>query len=86
MVENVFGIPTNRWRVLLSTINQRPHVVENMVLACSAMHNFLREEYSAVYDGPETNSTLQQAVLFGSTNPTQQAKITREVLTEGLIY
>ena len=82
VVENAFGILSNRWRVLLSPINQRPDVVENMVLACCAMHNFLREEYSAVYDGPETNSSLQQAVLSGSTNPTQQAKITREVLTE----
>lgn len=89
VVENVFAILTHRWCVLISPINQQPDV-ENMVLAGFAMHNFLREECSTVYDEPETNipnnwnqhTSLRQAILHGSTNPTQQAKMTREVLAE----
>ena len=91
VVENAFGILTNRWRVLFTTINQKPQVVESIVLACCAMHNFLREEHSSVYEVPDTtpdcwreDPSLRQAALPGSTNPTQQAKRIREFLTEYL--
>ena len=91
VVENAFGILTNRWRVFFTTINQRPQVVESMILACCAMHNFLREEHRIVYEVPDTtpdcwreDPMLRQAALPGSRNPTQQAKIIRESLRDYL--
>ena len=84
VIENAFGILTKRWHVLFTTINQQPQVDESIVLA-------LREEHSSVYEVPDTtpdcwreDPSLWQAALPGSTNPTHQAKMIREFLTEYL--
>ena len=42
IVENVFGILTCRFGVLKHAIPLEPEKVENAVLACCALHNFLR--------------------------------------------
>ena len=42
MVENAFGVLVNRFRVLLTTIEQRPKVVRDIVLTCVVLHNMLR--------------------------------------------
>ena len=44
MVENSFGILVNRFRVLLTTMAQRPKVVRDIVLTCVVLHNMLRGE------------------------------------------
>ncbi|KAK1900112.1 Protein ALP1-like [Dissostichus eleginoides] len=45
VVENAFGILANRFRVFLTTINiQDTAKVEDIVLACCALHNFLLTE------------------------------------------
>lgn len=45
VVENAIGILAKRFRVFLSTINIEDTVkVENIVLACCALHNFLWTE------------------------------------------
>ena len=49
VVENVFGILASRFRVLLTTMNLSPKVVQKIVLACCTLHNFLREKKSANY-------------------------------------
>lgn len=49
VVENVFGILANRFRILLTTIPLRPEKVQKIVQACVALHNFLREEMKSVY-------------------------------------
>ncbi|KAJ8349682.1 hypothetical protein SKAU_G00248120 [Synaphobranchus kaupii] len=98
VVENAFGILVNRWRVFLTTINLQPAIVEELVLACCALHNYLREECGELYhvplidrEGPDhgfepgtwrQDPSVSQAALPSSTNPTQQAKQTRETLTQ----
>ena len=42
MVENVFGILANRFEVFMQPIALAPTIVESLVLACAAMHNYLR--------------------------------------------
>lgn len=40
-IENSFGILANRFRILLNTINLSPNKVEDITLACCALHNFM---------------------------------------------
>lgn len=42
VVENVFGILASRFRVFKSTIGMEPERAQKIVLACCALHNFLR--------------------------------------------
>ena len=42
VVENSFGILVNRFRVLLTTMEQRLKVVRDIVLTCVVIHNMLR--------------------------------------------
>ena len=41
VVENVFGILSNRFRIFLSPINLIPEKAEAITFACCALHNFL---------------------------------------------
>ena len=41
MVENSFGIIVMRFRALLTTMEQRPKVVRDIVLTCVLLHNML---------------------------------------------
>ncbi|XP_062575927.1 uncharacterized protein LOC134237799 [Saccostrea cucullata] len=53
IVENVFGILTSRFGVFKKAIPLEPEKVEGIVLACCALHNFLRTRKSATeYIGP----------------------------------
>lgn len=41
VVENAFGILSNRFRILLTTITLNPDKVETITLACCCLHNYL---------------------------------------------
>ena len=97
VVENAFGILANRFQVLLKTIAlQDTAKVEAVVLACCALHNFLRTESGNLYtggivdrEGPNhvtipgswrRDPGLRQAPLPSNNNASAQAKQQREVL------
>lgn len=42
LLENLFGIMANRWRVFLTPIQLSPTFVEDLTLAALTLHNFLR--------------------------------------------
>ncbi|XP_064109031.1 uncharacterized protein LOC135217239 [Macrobrachium nipponense] len=52
-VENGFGMLANRFRVFFAPINLAPEKVGIMVLACTALHNFLRKDEINQYSQPE---------------------------------
>ena len=88
MVENAFGILANHWRVFTTKIHLQPETVDKIVLACTVLHNVLRDQCGDGYtqlpserDGPgEHGPTLAQAALPRSTNTTLQAKRNRDIL------
>lgn len=46
IVENAFGIMASTWRILLIRIHAQPETINNIILACCILHNFLRLEKS----------------------------------------
>lgn len=57
IVENAFGILANRFRIFHSAINLKIPNVEKVVLACCALHNFLRRKSPSTYTPDETFDT-----------------------------
>lgn len=98
VVENAFGILANRFRVLLTHIALSPEKVEKIVMACCALHNFLRMEsgdsYLSTLIDRENDSRelipgawredprLAQAALPRSTNLSVRAKEQRDYLCQ----
>ena len=56
IVENAFGILSNRIRVFMSPIRLMPEKVESIAFACCTLHNFLRSKQTSrnVYTPPGT--------------------------------
>ena len=52
VVENSFGMLVQRFRVLLTTMEQRPKVVRDIVLTCVVLHNMLRSHRGEQTDHP----------------------------------
>lgn len=53
VVENVFGILSSRFRILLTTITvTNVENIDKIVLACCALHNFLRRKSSSYINNP----------------------------------
>lgn len=53
VVENSFGILASRFRIFYTAINLNVETIESVILACCALHNFLRKKSSS-YTPPES--------------------------------
>ena len=54
VVENTFGILASRFRIFHTSINLKMNNVDIVVLACCALHNFLRTRSPQNYTPPES--------------------------------
>ena len=52
IVENLFGILANRFRIFLSPVLLSPENVEIITLVCCTLHNFLRDKAPLRYTPP----------------------------------
>lgn len=67
VVENAFGIMASKFRIFQSAINLHPEKVEKIVLACTALHNFLRREHQSFYT--PTGSIDNENITDGMVTP-----------------
>ena len=82
VIKNSFGILVRRFRVLLTTMEQTPKVVRDIVLTCVVLHNMLRSHQGGE-DRPPTpaddrqqpqNDQGEQAQDENVRNPLREAK------------
>ena len=94
MVKNSFGIFVNRFRVLLTTMEQRPKVVRNIVLTCVVLHNMLRSHQGEA-DRPHTPADDilapkadqgEQGHNCNFRNPSREAKHQRDLLKDYFMW
>ncbi|CAH1979298.1 unnamed protein product [Acanthoscelides obtectus] len=67
VVENAFGIMANRFRIFLTPIATKVDTVDDIVMACCVLHNFLRRK-STSYIQPsniDTEDIISGTVLIG---------------------
>lgn len=55
LVENSFGILSNRFRIFNTEINLKPATIENMIVSACIIHNFLIETGVTLLTDDETN-------------------------------
>ena len=48
MIENAFGILAQRWQVLLTTMQQFPAVIQDIIECCVCLHNLMRLRFPAL--------------------------------------
>lgn len=101
VVENAFGILAQRWQDLLTTMQPRPSIVQNIVECCVCLHNWMRIRYPALHKGmvdeeddhhnvvPGASRQLAQLEdvqrLVGGNIDTKAAKRWREIINHYLI-
>jgi hypothetical protein len=88
IVENVFGIMANRFRIFHTSINLTVDRINLVVLTCCVLHNFLHKK-CATYsveeeneDLPPSSETLAGMQITHIRNPSTHAKLVREMFLE----
>lgn len=64
VVENAFGILSNRFRVLLNVNPVTPEKVKIVTQACCALHNFLITEMKTRYTGTDPDEEINRQFTF----------------------
>lgn len=83
VIENTFGILTQRWRIFLGPIHAQPESVDKFVKAAVVLHNFIKSykdqnnRYQYVDDIDEANLAFHN-IRWGARNATQQSKELRD--------
>lgn len=67
IVENAFGILANRFRVLLTQIYLPVETVQNITLACCALHNYLSKENVTYLHGAVDVENLENRTVIHAT-------------------
>ena len=70
VVENAFGILAMRWRVLLSTMQQRPDTVRLIVETCVCLHNIMRTRCPALQNVAVDREDGNHELVPGQWRPT----------------
>lgn len=66
IIENVFGICSARFRILLKPIEVQPERAFNIVLAICALHNFLRSRNSVYATATDFDREVNGTIVPGS--------------------
>ena len=66
VVENAFGILAQRWQVLLTTMQPRPSIVQDIAECCVCLHNLMRIGYPALHSGMADEEDDQHNVVPGA--------------------
>lgn len=82
VVENSFGIMTQKWRIFKVPINAYVTQVELIVKACVCLHNFLLEKKYAYYANANTISNID---LKGTAFVPFQNRVTSHKMTAAAV-
>lgn len=83
VVENVFGILANRFRCLLTTLQQEPEKVSTITVACCVLHNLLRirnptaQDVAAPDAGDNDDRSVQAGEMHDLGRPYQGHNVSR---------
>jgi len=66
VVENAFGILAHKFRVLLTTMNQRTKTCRNIIATCVILRNLIRLRYPATHNNLVDLEDQNQDVITGA--------------------
>ena len=74
VIENAFGILSNRFRVFFTSIALEPHKMENIVLTACVLHNYMREESVKRTDVSDADDSHAHDIIPGEWRNDPQLK------------